>query len=147
MSQKKLPALVATRPVYLRETVYTSGQPYVCRTEKEAEEMLSEPSWKRASKQDLAEWANRLAKDPAVAYLRSLPPVTETEYDAHPEDVARAAEEAEAKAQAEAEAKAQAEAAQKAADDARAAAAAKGKAEPGSQPGPSGGTPGPGGIG
>jgi membrane protein involved in colicin uptake len=147
MSQKKLPTLVATRPVLYRETVFTEGEPYIARSAEEAAELEGEPSWRRATKKDLDAWSTRLSRDPAIAYLRERPPVTETEYDQHPEETAQAAEDAKAKAEREAEAKAQAEAAQKAADEARAASAAKAKAEGDSQPGPSGGVPGPGGIG
>lgn len=147
MSQKKLPTLVATRPVYLGTTVYTEGQPYVCRTEKEADEMVLEPSWRKATNADLKAWANRLSKDPAIAYLRSLPAVTETEYDQHPEEAAKAAEAAEVKRLADLEAATQSEAAQKLADAARAAAGGN-KMQPGTESGPSGGgAPGPGGIG
>ncbi|MBK8196987.1 MAG: hypothetical protein IPK75_01365 [Acidobacteria bacterium] len=148
MSQKLMKTLVATRPVYLGTDVYTTGQPYIARSEGEAKEMLGEPSWKAATKADLAAWSKRLSVDPAIAYLRSRPAITETEYDEHPDDAEKAKAAARDQAARAAEEARQAAAAQKAADAARAAAGgASAKVEGDSQAGPSDVKGNPGGVG
>lgn len=131
MSQKLLKTLVATRPVLHGSDMYTEGQPYVARSDAEAKEMLDHPSWRKATKKDLDAWANRLTADPAIAYLRSLPAITEEAYETHPDDAAKVAEAAKADAKADAKAKAEAEAKAKAEADekARLEAEAKAKAE------------------
>lgn len=119
----------------------------MARSENEAKEMLLEPSWRQAKKEDLTAWRKRL-EDPAIAFLRAKPPITETEYDVHPEEAAKNARDAEARRKADEDAKEQAAAAQKVADAARAAAGgAAAKVEGDSQPGPSSATNNPGGIG